>query len=48
MGGGDQDGNDHCARLDESITRNLAAQAKEHGRSVEAEARDILARVSDP
>lgn len=28
--------------LDESVKERLAAQAKEHGRSMEAEARDIL------
>lgn len=28
--------------LDESVKVQLAAQAKEHGRSMEAEARDIL------
>jgi plasmid stability protein len=27
--------------LDESVKQQLAAQAKEHGRSMEAEARDI-------
>ncbi|MGQ2910612.1 FitA-like ribbon-helix-helix domain-containing protein [Aeromicrobium sp.] len=30
--------------LDESVKRQLAAQAKENGRSMEAEARDILTR----
>lgn len=30
--------------LDESVKQQLAAQAKEHGRSMEAEARDILTR----
>lgn len=30
--------------LDESVKLRLAAQAKEHGRSMEAEARDILTR----
>lgn len=28
--------------LDESVKEQLAAQAREHGRSMEAEARDIL------
>lgn len=28
--------------LDDSVKRQLAANAKEHGRSMEAEARDIL------
>lgn len=28
--------------LDESVKKQLAAQAKEHGRSMEAEVRDIL------
>lgn len=32
--------------LDESVKRQLAAQAKEHGRSMEAEARDILTRAT--
>lgn len=32
--------------LDESVKRRLAAQAKEHGRSMEAEVRDILTRAS--
>jgi plasmid stability protein len=32
--------------LDESVTKSLAAQAKEHGRSMEAEARDILTRAA--
>ena len=30
--------------LDESVKRQLEAQAKRHGRSMEAEARDILTR----
>lgn len=35
--------------LDDSVKRRLAAQAEEHGRSMEAEVRDILARaVSRP
>ncbi|MEE2059570.1 FitA-like ribbon-helix-helix domain-containing protein [Rhodococcus artemisiae] len=34
--------------LDESVKRRLAAQAKEHGRSMEAEVRDILTRASSP
>lgn len=32
--------------LDESVKRQLAAQAKEHGRSMEAEARDILTKAA--
>lgn len=32
--------------LDESVKKRLAAQAKEHGRSMEAEVRDILTRAS--
>ena len=32
--------------LDESVKSRLAAQAKEHGRSMEAEVRDILTRAS--
>ncbi|NHT16487.1 toxin-antitoxin system [Cellulomonas sp. IC4_254] len=32
--------------LDESVKQQLAAQAKEHGRSMEAEARDILTRAA--
>lgn len=32
--------------LDESVKKRLAAQAKEHGRSMEAEARDILAKAT--
>ncbi|WP_147918139.1 FitA-like ribbon-helix-helix domain-containing protein [Ruania zhangjianzhongii] len=32
--------------LDESVKDRLAAQAKEHGRSMEAEVRDILMRAS--
>lgn len=32
--------------LDESVKRALAAQAEEHGRSMEAEVRDILTRAT--
>lgn len=32
--------------LDESVKAHLAAQAKEHGRSMEAEVRDILTRAA--
>ena len=32
--------------LDESVKSQLAAQAKEHGRSMEAEVRDILPRAA--
>ncbi|GIG36421.1 FitA-like ribbon-helix-helix domain-containing protein [Cellulomonas pakistanensis] len=32
--------------LDESVKQQLAAQAKQHGRSMEAEARDILTRAA--
>lgn len=32
--------------LDESVKDRLAVQAKEHGRSMEAEVRDILTRAS--
>lgn len=32
--------------LDESVKKRLAAQAKEHGRSMEAEARDILTKAT--
>lgn len=32
--------------LDESVKRRLVAQAKEHGRSMEAEARDILTKAA--
>lgn len=32
--------------LDESVKERLAAQAKEHGRSMEAEARDILTKAT--
>lgn len=32
--------------LDESVKQRLALQAKEHGRSMEAEVRDILTRAS--
>lgn len=32
--------------LDESVKRRLALQAKEHGRSMEAEVRDILTRAT--
>lgn len=35
--------------LDESVKQQLASQAREHGRSMEAEVRDILTRaVSKP
>lgn len=32
--------------LDQSVKDQLAAQAKEHGRSMEAEARDILTKAT--
>ena len=32
--------------LDESVKRQLAAQAREHGRSMEAEVREILTRAA--
>lgn len=32
--------------LDESVKTRLAAQAKEHGRSMEAEVREILTRAA--
>ena len=32
--------------LDESVKARLAAQAREHGRSMEAEVRDILTRAA--
>lgn len=32
--------------LDESVKRSLAKQAKAHGRSMEAEVRDILTRAA--
>ncbi|GHD30518.1 FitA-like ribbon-helix-helix domain-containing protein [Nocardiopsis kunsanensis] len=32
--------------LDESVKQRLAAQAREHGRSMEAEVRDILTQAS--
>lgn len=32
--------------LDESVKRQLAAQAKEHGRSMEAEVRGILTKAA--
>jgi plasmid stability protein len=32
--------------LDESVKNQLAAQAKQHGRSMEAEVRDILTRAA--
>ena len=32
--------------LDESVKERLAAQAKEHGRSMEAEIREILTRAA--
>lgn len=31
--------------LDESVKKQLAAQAKDHGRSMEAEVRDILTKA---
>lgn len=31
--------------LDEAVKKQLASQAKEHGRSMEAEVRDILTRA---
>lgn len=34
--------------LDESVKKNLAAQAKAHGRSMEAEVREILTRAAQP
>ncbi|MCP3424792.1 toxin-antitoxin system [Rothia sp. AR01] len=34
--------------LDESVKQRLASQAKDHGRSMEAEARDILTRATEP
>lgn len=34
--------------LDESVKEQLANQAKQHGRSMEAEARDILAKGVNP
>lgn len=33
--------------LDESVKHQLAAQAREHGRSMEAEVRDILTRAAN-
>lgn len=33
--------------LDESVKARLAAQAKEHGRSMEAEVRDILTKAAN-
>ncbi|MDN5722353.1 MAG: toxin-antitoxin system [Corynebacterium sp.] len=33
--------------LDETVKKRLAEQAKEHGRSMEAEVRDILTREVD-
>ncbi len=33
--------------LDESVKEELAARAKRHGRSMEAEVRDILTRAAD-
>lgn len=33
--------------LDESVKQQLAAQAREHGRSMEAEVRDILTRAAN-
>lgn len=32
--------------LDDAVKRQLAAQAKEHGRSMEAEVRDILTKAA--
>lgn len=32
--------------LDDAVKQQLAAQAKEHGRSMEAEARDILTKAA--
>jgi len=32
--------------LDEAVKRQLAAQAKEHGRSMEAEVREILTKAA--
>jgi antitoxin FitA len=32
--------------LDESVKRQLASQAKEHGRSMEAEVREILTKAA--
>ena len=32
--------------LDEAVTRQLATQAKEHGRSMEAEVREILTKAA--
>ena len=32
--------------LDESVKKQLATQAREHGRSMEAEVRDILTRAA--
>lgn len=32
--------------LDESVKKQLATQAKEHGRSMEAEVRDILTKAA--
>jgi plasmid stability protein len=32
--------------LDESVKRQLATQAKQHGRSMEAEVRDILTKAA--
>lgn len=32
--------------LEESVKRQLAAQAKQHGRSMEAEVRDILTKAA--
>jgi len=33
--------------LDETVKKRLAAQAKEHGRSMEAEVRDILTKAAN-
>lgn len=34
--------------LDESVKKRLAARAREHGRSMEAEVREILTRAAAP
>lgn len=34
--------------LDESVKARLVAQARQHGRSMEAEARDLIARGTEP
>lgn len=33
--------------LDESVKKQIAAQAKQHGRSMEAEVRDILTKAAN-